>query len=92
MTRNARFEAHLGGYLCFQENAKPRAERYLVEPESPVLLVAASDPDCVDALGPELGHGGGTGHLELPLLANGTSLASSGTPFVPMVPRNTHCT
>ena len=39
-----------------------------VKPEGAVLLIAAPDPHGVDPLGRQLGHGGGAGQLELPLL------------------------
>ena len=45
---------------------------------------------CVDALGPQLGHGGGSGQLELPLLPDGASLAARCAPFMPVVAGNTH--
>ena len=57
----------------------------LVEPEGPVLLVAAPDPQGVDPLGGELGHRGGPGQLELPLLPDGGLLASGGPALVPMI-------
>ena len=57
----------------------------LVEPEGTVLLVAAPHPQGVDPLGGELGHRGGPGQLELPLLPDGGLLASGGPALVPMI-------
>jgi len=57
----------------------------LVEPESSELLTSTSDPDGMDALGAQLGHGGGASHLELPLFPDWASLASGGTSLMPMV-------
>ena len=65
---------------------------YLVEPEGPELLVSAPNPDGVDTLGSQLGHGGGPGHLELPLLPQRASLAAGCPAFMPMVSRDTHLT
>merc|ERR1719193_1557244 len=49
------------------------------------LIVATSDSDGVDTLGPQLGHGRWPGHLELPLLPDWASFASRGTTLMPMV-------
>ena len=55
-----------------------------------MLLVATPAPDGVDPLRSQLGHGSGSGQLELPLLADGNLLASSGAALMPMIARNTH--
>ena len=68
---------------------RPR-EVALVEPECPVLLVASSHPEGVDPLGGHLGHGGRPGQLELPLLADGSLLATSGAALMPVISRDTH--
>jgi hypothetical protein len=64
--------------------------RYLIEPGGTELLVTASDPDGVDALGAQLGHGGGPGQLELPLLPDRAALAARGASLMPVVAGNTH--
>ena len=56
-----------------------------VEPEGAVLLVAPPHPQGVDPLGRQLGHGGGAGQLELPLLPDGGPLASGSPALMPMV-------
>ena len=62
----------------------------LVQPQSAVLLVAASHPQGVDPLGSHLGHGSRPGQLELPLLADGSLLATSGAALMPVISRDTH--
>ena len=57
----------------------------LVEPQSSVLLVAAPDSQSVDPLGSHLGHGSRTGQLELPLLTDGSPLASGGAALMPVI-------
>ena len=56
-----------------------------VEAESAVLLVTASSAHRVDALGSQLGVGGRSAQLELPLLARLWTLATSGTSFMPCI-------
>merc|ERR1719278_142494 len=56
-----------------------------VEPEGAVLLVAPPHPQGVDPLGRQLGHGGRSGQLELPLLPDWGPLASGSPALMPMV-------
>ena len=69
---------------CFQEIT------YSIKPECPVLLVATPDPEGVDPLGGQLGHGSGSGQLELPLLPDWASLSTCSTALMPMVSGDTH--
>merc|ERR1719385_17927 len=57
----------------------------LVKSESSVLLVSSTDTESVDPLWSQLGHGGGSGQLELPLLADGSPLASGGAALMPVI-------
>merc|ERR1719483_1967241 len=61
-----------------------------VEPECPVLLVASPDPQSVNPLWGQLGHGGGSSQLKLPLLPDGATLAACSAALMPMVSRDTH--
>jgi len=56
-----------------------------VKPESSVLLVSSPDPEGVDPLGGQLGHGSRPGQLELPLLPDGAFLSSSGPALMPVI-------
>ena len=56
-----------------------------VEPEGTILLVSSSDTEGVDPLGCQLGHGGGSGQLELPFLTDGSPLASGGATLMPVI-------
>ena len=62
----------------------------LIEPQGSVFLVSSTNTKGVDSLGSQLGHGSGSGQLELPLLTDGSSLATSGATFMPMISRYTH--
>ena len=57
----------------------------LIQPESTVLLVSSTDTEGVDPLRGQLGHGGGSGQLELPLLADGSPLASGSAALMPVI-------
>ena len=56
-----------------------------VEPQGAVLLVSSPDTEGVDPLGGQLGHGGGSGQLELPLLTDRSPLASGGATLMPVI-------
>merc|ERR1719232_921119 len=62
----------------------------LVEAQGAIFLVASSAAEGVDPLGSQLGHSGGAAELELPLLADGGTLATSGAALMPMITRDTH--
>merc|ERR1719361_2494470 len=62
----------------------------LVQPQSPVLLVAAPHSQSVNPLGSHLGHGSRPGQLELPLLTDGSLLASGCPALMPVISRDTH--
>merc|ERR1719356_1798304 len=57
----------------------------LVQSESAILLVSSTDTESVDPLWSQLGHGSWAGQLELPLLADGSPLASSGATLMPVI-------
>ena len=62
----------------------------LIEPQGSVFLVSSTNTKGVDSLGSQLGHGSRSGQLELPLLADGSSLASGGATLMPVISRDTH--
>ena len=55
-----------------------------------MALWIVSLPDRVDPVGSKLGHSCGSGQLKFPLVADGGTFATSGTPLVQMVPKDTH--
>merc|ERR1719411_2332530 len=57
----------------------------LVQSESAILLVSSTDTKSVNPLRGQLGHGSWTGQLELPLLADGSPLASGGATLMPVI-------
>merc|ERR1719232_873258 len=61
-----------------------------VKAECPELLVSTPGADGSDTLGSDLGVGGRSTELELPLLANGVHATTSRPPLVPFIARDTH--
>ena len=61
-----------------------------VQPQGTELFVSTPASDGVDAPGAQLGHGGGTADLELPLLSDRALLTTGGPALMPVVTRNTH--
>ena len=58
--------------------------------ESSGLHVSASSSNEDNSLGPDFGHGWDSAHFELSLFLVNWHAATSGSPLVPGVPRNTH--
>merc|ERR1719232_2326136 len=61
-----------------------------VKAKCPELLVSTASADGSDTLGPDLGVGGGSAELELPLLADRVHATTSRPPLVPLIARDTH--
>ena len=56
-----------------------------VQPQCTIFLVSTPDTQGVDPLRGQLGHGGRSGQLELPLLTDGSPLSSGGATLMPVI-------